>query len=35
MLLFYFPYLVLDGVLEVCGAGLSMWQLAKSGPLSF
>jgi hypothetical protein len=33
MLLVYFPLLVLDAIIEMHRANLSMWQLARSEPI--
>jgi len=34
MMLFYFPYLAFDGVLELCAASLSAWELSNSEPIN-
>jgi hypothetical protein len=33
MLYLYLPFLVFEGMFEVCAASIAMWQLAKSEPV--
>ncbi len=35
MLAFYLPYLVFDAALELCGAGVGLWQLLQREPVVF
>ena len=35
MFAFYLPFLAFDAVLELCGAGVSMWQLLQREPVVF